>query len=80
MQANLITFYFIIALFVLSILLLAFWFDRSVSKTDKTSWAVIILGTVFWFVVLPLSFVEVIHKLLKTKRHVPDRTNRRNLG
>ncbi|MBW4661323.1 MAG: hypothetical protein KME15_21830 [Drouetiella hepatica Uher 2000/2452] len=80
MQANLVTLYFIVALLVLSVLLLAFWLDRSVPKTDKKSWAVVILGAFFWFVVLPLSFVEVIHKLLKTKHHTSDRPNHRNLG
>ncbi|MBE9045928.1 hypothetical protein IQ255_16210 [Pleurocapsales cyanobacterium LEGE 10410] len=33
--------------------------DRECSKTDRTSWIVIAIASMFWVVVLPLSIVEL---------------------
>ena len=73
MQAHFTALYFTIALVVFCILLTAFWFDRSTPKTDKVSWVLVFLGAAFWFVVLPLSGIEISRKFLKIKPHIPNR-------
>jgi cytochrome c oxidase subunit IV len=72
MQAA-IALYLTIATLIFCILLISFLLDHSTLKTDKKSWAVVILGSIFWVVVMPLSFLEVTCKFLKIGRHSPKR-------
>jgi hypothetical protein len=67
MQANLISLYLIIASLIFFILLGAFLLDGSTSKRNGMSWAVILIGTIFYPIVLPLSLIEISRKLLKQR-------------
>lgn len=67
MQASFLAVYLTVALFVFLVLLSAFLLDRSTPKTHRLSWLVVVLGSAFWLVVIPLSFVEVVRKLAKAK-------------
>jgi len=81
MQANLIALYLAIASLVFCVLLITFWLDHSTPKTDKKSWAIVLLSTAFWFVVLPLSLLEITRKFLEVKRHTSNSNiSHRNLG
>lgn len=54
--------------FVISLVVFFGWFkiflaDATTPKTDVTSWVVLLLGTIFWPVVLPLSYAEIFEKV-----------------
>lgn len=68
MQVSLLFLLYIVnAIAVALILLSAFWADRSTSKNHKLSWAVIVVASALWFIALPLSLVEVLHKSLRRR-------------
>ncbi len=33
--------------------------DRECSKTDRTSWVVIAIASIFWVIVIPISIMEI---------------------
>jgi hypothetical protein len=81
MQINFVVLYLTVGLLVFCILLSGFLLDDSVSKTDVTSWLVVIFGTIFWLLIIPFSFVEVTCKLLKLKDRAQDQSHpKRNLS
>lgn len=70
MQLNvLLLIYVLNALVVASILILAFLSDRSTSKRQKMSWMIIGAAATFWFIAIPVSIVEVLHRIIR-QRHV----------
>ena len=72
--------YFFNVLIVASILCWAFFSDRSTPKNHSSSWIVIGLASVFWFVAIPLSFVEIIRKVWRQQKVVSKRNPSRNLS
>ncbi len=46
------------AVIVALVLLLAFLADRSTPKSQKMSWTIILVASLFWFIVVPLSGFE----------------------
>jgi hypothetical protein len=81
MQINFVALYSIIALLVFCILLSGFLLDGSVSKKDKTSWSVVFWGAMFWLIVIPFSFIEVVYKLVKLKNCSQEQNHpKRNLS
>ena len=67
MQTSLLVAYLPIALFTFLILLGAFLLDSSTPKTHWPSWRIVLLGSAFWLVVIPLSAFEMALKLSKVK-------------
>ena len=67
MQVSLLAVYLSIALFALLILLSAFLFDYSTPKSDWLSWQIVVLGSVFWLVVIPLAVFELARKSARAK-------------
>ncbi|WAL61236.1 hypothetical protein [Thermocoleostomius sinensis] len=67
-------------LIVASILCLAFFSDRSTPKHHVISWLVVALASIFWFIALPLSFLEIMRKVWKQQRALSKRNPSRNLG
>jgi hypothetical protein len=63
------TLYFTGATLVFSILLGAFLRDNSTSKSDVTSWLVVLVGTLIWPLVLPSMILKQLpkHVALKLK-------------
>ena len=59
------TTYIIGSLFTAGILINAFLKDSSTANTDRRSWAIVLLGSSLWFVVLPFIIRK---KLLGTKQ------------
>ena len=62
MSANIVTWYFTIALMVFIYWLMLFYLDKSTSKFDRTSWIVLLVAPWFWFIVLPISSWELSRK------------------
>lgn len=50
--------YVAIALLTFAYFFRGFWRDRSTAKTDTSSWQVLGIASLFWPVVLPLSYLE----------------------
>jgi hypothetical protein len=50
--------YGLIALLNLWVYLILFFRDCSTPNTDRSSWIVLSLASLFWLVVLPLSYLE----------------------
>ncbi|HEY9597042.1 MAG TPA: hypothetical protein V6C65_32330 [Allocoleopsis sp.] len=65
--------YWLNAAIVALVLLLAFLADRTTPKSQKMSWAIILVASVFWFIAVPLSGVEYLRRLFRryrvTRRH-----------
>jgi len=51
--------YFSIALIVFIVWFKSFWNDTATSKKDLISWTALIIGPLFWPVVLPLSLLQI---------------------
>lgn len=68
MHTHLFFLYLIITLVAFLVLLGAFLSDGSTPKVDKLSWTVLVLGSVFWLIAIPLSFGEVLRKLIRPKK------------
>jgi hypothetical protein len=62
MLATIVNWYWTIALMVFFKWLMNFNLDRTTSKLDLTSWIVILIGPLFWPIILPLSNWELSHK------------------
>jgi hypothetical protein len=54
--------YFSIALIVFLVWFKSFWNDTATSKKDVISWIVLIMGPLFWPVVVPLSLLQITSK------------------
>ncbi|QYO67608.1 hypothetical protein [Leptolyngbya sp. 7M] len=65
MQTNFVSFYLLTAGLFFGILLAAFWLDGSTSKRHKLSWMIVLVGALFWGVVLPLAVLERSRKLFR---------------
>lgn len=65
MLATIVNWYWTIALMVFFRWLMNFNLDRTTSKLDLTSWIVILIGPLFWPIILPLSNLELSHKRKK---------------
>ncbi|GAB4373735.1 MAG: hypothetical protein Kow00121_17340 [Elainellaceae cyanobacterium] len=64
----LVSVYLLNALVVALVLVSALLADRTTSKSDKTSWIVVALASILWFVAIPLSFAEVVRKVWVRRR------------
>jgi phosphoglycerol transferase MdoB-like AlkP superfamily enzyme len=51
--------YFLIASIVFLVWFQRFWNDTSTSKKDLISWVALVLGPLFWPVVLPFSLWQI---------------------
>lgn len=75
MLTTFVSFYLLTAGVFFVILLAAFWFDRSTSKSHRLSWLIVLVGALFWGIVLPLAVAERTRRLLRQKtlstRRVP---------
>ena len=49
------------------ILLVAFWLDGSTSKRHRLSWMIVLVGALFWGLVLPIAVIERSRKMFKHK-------------
>lgn len=65
MLATIVNWYWTIALMVFFKWLMNFNLDRTTSKLDLTSWIVILIGPLFWPIILPLSSWELSQKSKK---------------
>ncbi|MCZ0902527.1 hypothetical protein ON021_21725, partial [Microcoleus sp. HI-ES] len=54
--------YFSVALIVFIVWFKSFWNDTATSKKDLISWIALIIGPLFWPVVLPLSLLQITSK------------------
>ena len=54
--------YFLIASVVFLVWFQRFWNDTSTSKKDLISWVALVLGPLFWPVVLPFSLFQINNK------------------
>ncbi|WP_242728725.1 hypothetical protein [Microcoleus vaginatus] len=54
--------YFSIALIVFLVWFKSFWNDTATSKKDVISWIALIMGPLFWPVVVPLSLLQITSK------------------
>ncbi|GAB4381399.1 MAG: hypothetical protein Kow00121_39830 [Elainellaceae cyanobacterium] len=61
-QGNMVT-YLIGATFTFGTLFTIFMKDSSTSKTDITSWAVLIVATLFWFFTLPFVIQKQVQRM-----------------
>lgn len=73
MLINLLAFYLIVVVAVFLVLLSAFLTDCVASKIDKLSWAVLVLGSLFWFIAIPISVVEILYKRWFAQKMMPQR-------
>lgn len=82
MQLGLLLYIYVLnALVVALILLWAFLSDRSTPKTHRLSWVIVLLGSAFWFIAVPISMVEIVRKILQQRKELPNKTNHpRSLG
>jgi hypothetical protein len=67
--------YFANVLIVALILMTSFLSDRTVSKRHALSWAVVVIASLFWFIAVPLSFVEIVRKSLHRRHALRDQVN-----
>lgn len=58
----LISFYFLGASILSSTYLTAFLTDATTPNTDRTSWGMIILASVLWPIVFPISCVDLLYR------------------
>lgn len=65
MQTDFVSLYLITAALFFVVLLIAFWLDGSTSKQHRLSWMIVLLGALFWGVVLPFAVVERSRKLFR---------------
>ena len=67
MQTNFVSIYLLTAGLFFVLLLSAFWLDRSTSKRHQLSWIIVLIGSLFWGIVLPLAVIERSRKLFKQR-------------
>ncbi|MBS0018570.1 MAG: hypothetical protein KFF72_19845 [Arthrospira sp. SH-MAG29] len=70
--------YLAIAILTFAYLLQKFWRDRTTSKTQLSSWQVLILAAALWPIVLPISYLE--RKVNKPKIVMSEFPSYRYLG
>jgi len=82
MQLGLLLYIYVLnALVVALILLWAFLSDRSTPKTHRLSWIIVLLGSTFWFIAVPISLAEILRKAMQQRKVLPDKSNHpRSLG
>ncbi|GBF79441.1 hypothetical protein [Aphanothece sacrum] len=66
MLTTVIGYYSIIALVVFLAWFKAFWNDSTTSKTDLSSWMVLIIGASLWVIVVPFANLELVTKVSTT--------------
>ncbi|WP_416671630.1 hypothetical protein [Egbenema bharatensis] len=60
------------ALIVALIMMTSFLSDRTTSKKHTLSWVVVAIASLFWFIAIPLSFIEILRKSLHRRRVLRD--------
>lgn len=65
MQTNFAFIYLLTAGLFFVILLAAFWLDGSTSKRHGLSWMIVLVGALFWGIVLPLAVLERSRKMIR---------------
>lgn len=80
MQTNFVSVYLLIAGLFFVVLLTAFWLDNSTSKQHRLSWMIILVGALFWGVVLPLAVIERSRKLFGQRVHAARQAHLSRLG
>ena len=60
-------------------LILKMFSDQECSKTDRASWMVIAIASVFWIIVIPLSIIEL-HSKTKVKAELDTMPKPMNFG
>jgi polyferredoxin len=65
MQTDFVSFYLLTAGLFFGILLAAFWLDGSTSKRHGLSWMIVLVGALFWGIVLPLAVLERSRRVFK---------------
>ncbi|AMW30391.1 MULTISPECIES: hypothetical protein [Oscillatoriales] len=79
--------YFAIAILTFAYLFTKFWRDRTTSKTQLSSWQVLILASLLWPIVLPISYLErnvnkpkIVMSELKSYRYLGNPSYNQYLG
>ncbi len=67
MQANIGLLYLVTAGIFFLVLFASFWLDGSTSKRHGMSWVIVLVGSLFWGIVLPLAVAERLRKLLSQR-------------
>ncbi|WP_088892682.1 hypothetical protein [Leptolyngbya ohadii] len=62
MLIRLLSVYLLVSLVVFLMLVGVFLADSTTPKSDRLSWLLICIGSLFWVIAVPLSFVEVFQK------------------
>jgi hypothetical protein len=70
MHTNFLSFYLLTAGLFSVILFAAFWLDGSTPKQHKLSWLVVLVGALFWGIVLPVAVTERLRKLLRQRAFI----------
>lgn len=65
MLIRLFSVYWLVSLFVFLTLLGVFLADRSTPKSDRLSWLLVCVGSLIWFIAVPLSILELARKLCR---------------
>lgn len=65
MLIRLLSVYSVVSLVVFITLLSVFWTDRTTPKSDRLSWLLVFIGSLIWFVAVPLSMLELARKLFR---------------
>lgn len=65
MLIRLLSVYLLVALVVFMMLLGVFLADNTTPKSDRLSWLLVCIGSLIWFVAIPLSIVELVRKILR---------------
>lgn len=73
MQTNFALIYLLTAGLFFVVLLAAFWLDGSTSKRHGLSWMIVLIGSLFWGIALPLALIERSRRLFKQHRVLASR-------
>jgi|GEM_PF-3826618 hypothetical protein len=65
MLTRLFLVYSLVSLVVFVTLFGVFWTDGTTPKSDRLSWLLVCIGSLIWFVTVPLSIVELARKLFR---------------
>lgn len=71
----LLSMYLLNAGIVATILIWSFLVDQSTPKRHRLSWLVILVASAFWFIVVPLSCVEIVRRSLHQRKVLQDQSN-----
>ncbi|MDB9510623.1 hypothetical protein PN499_05455 [Kamptonema animale CS-326] len=64
--------YLVITLVVFCIWFAKFWGDTTTPKDDRISWIALMIGPLFWPIVLPFSILELASKKSQAQKTVED--------